>query len=81
MAMLSKVSKPDNFESQNSALKKLLVFIHVLLDMSLLLNQTILIFWFYVRQNLEDSIHLSSFSVRGYLSLIRKYSHAICIKN
>ena len=72
MVILSKVSKPDNFESQNSVLQKLQVFIHVLLDMRLSLNQTILIFWFYVRQNVEDSIHFSSFSVRGYLSLILK---------
>ena len=53
MAILSKGCKLDNFESHNSlkfVLKTFLAFIRILLNVNLSLNQTLLTFWFYMRQ-------------------------------
>ena len=56
MATLSEGHKPDNFESHNSfysqnlALPIFKVFIQILLNVNLSLNQTLLTFLPYVRQ-------------------------------
>ena len=77
MAILSKVCKPDNFESHNSlklsftnirGLRSNFVVCESFLESNspdiLALSET----------NLDDSIDSGSFSVRGYLPLIRKDS-------
>ena len=61
MDILSKGYKPDNFESHNLALRTFEVFVQILLNVNLSLNQTLLTF-------------LLNFSVRGYLPLIQKDS-------
>ena len=64
MSILSKVCKPDNFESRNS-LK--------LSFTNLSLNQTLQTF-LQCETNLDDSIDSGNFFVRGYLPLIQKDS-------
>ena len=52
MAILSKACKADNFESQNSkalALQIFKVFLQILLNVNLSLNQILLTFLLYVR--------------------------------
>ena len=53
MAILSKGSKPDNFEPYNSlnlALKIFEAFVPILLNVNISLNQILLTFLLYVRQ-------------------------------
>ena len=53
MAILSKGCKPDNFEQHNSlklSLQKFEVFVAILLNVNLSLNQTLLTFVLCVRQ-------------------------------
>ena len=73
MAILSKACKPDDFESHNS-LKLSFTNIPGILIVNLSLNQPLLTFLLYLRQNLDGSIDSDNFFVRGYLSLIRKDS-------
>ena len=67
MAILSKVCKPDNFESHNS-LK--LSFI----DSESFLESTSLDIHALCKTNLDDSIDSGNFSGKGYLPLIQKDS-------
>ena len=76
MTILSKASKPDNFESHNSlklsfALQIFEAFVRILLNVNLSLNQTFLTFWVYVRQTWMTQLILA---VTVYLPLIRKDS-------
>ena len=53
MVILSKVCKPDKFESNNSlnlALQIFEAFVPILLNVNLSLNQTLLTFLLYVKQ-------------------------------
>ena len=77
MAMLSKACKPDNFESHNS-LK--LSFTNIpdlrlnIVDCESFLESNSPGILALCERNLDDSIDSGNFSVRGYLSLIRKDS-------
>ena len=75
MAILSKASKPDNFESHNS-LKLSFVNIRGLhsdfVDCESFLDSNSLDILALCETNLDDSIDSGNFSERGYLSLIRK---------
>ena len=77
MAILSKGCKPDNFESHNS-LKLSFADIRILLNVNLSLKQTLLAFLLCARlvsiDSRDVSIDSGSFSVTGYLPLIRKDS-------
>ena len=86
MVILSKGYKPDNFEPQNSlklSFTNFEVFALILLNMNLSLNQILLRFLLYVRQNLVDSIDSGNFSVRDDFSLICKksitYMHGLAV--
>ena len=54
--------------------------VRILLNMNLSLNQTLLTFLFYERENLDDWINCGNSSVRDYLPLIKKdaftYTHS-----
>ena len=78
MAILSKECKPDHFESHNSlklsfeifvAFVQMLININFLVDFFLSLNQTLLVFWLYVRQTWITQLILA-ISLTGYLPLI-----------
>ena len=77
MAILSKVCKPDNFESRNS-LK--LSFTNIrglcsnLVDCEFFLESNCPDILALCETNLDDSIDSGNFSVRGYLPLIQKDS-------
>ena len=77
MAILSKACKPDNFESDNS-LK--LSFTNILglrsnfVDCESFLESNSPDILALCETNLDDTIDFGNFSVRGYLSLIRKDS-------
>ena len=77
MAILSKVCKPDNIESHNS-LKLSFTNIRGLrsnfVDCESLLESNPPDILALCETNLDDSIDSGSFSVRGYLPLIRKDS-------
>ena len=77
MAILSKVCKPDNFESHNS-LKLSFTNIRGLrsnfVDCESFLESNSPDILALCETNLDDSIVSGSFSVRGYLPLIRKDS-------
>ena len=77
MAILSKVCKPDNFESHNS-LKVSFTNVRGLLpnfvDRKLFLESNSSDILALCETNLDDSIDSGNFSVRGYLPLIRKDS-------
>ena len=77
MAILSKVCKPDNFESHNS-LKLSFTNIRGLrsnfLDCESFLESNLPDILALCETNLDDSIDSGNFSVRGYLPLIRKDS-------
>ena len=79
MAILSKGCKLDNFESHNS-LKLSFADIRILLNVNLSLKQTLLAFLLCARlvsiDSRDVSIDSGSFSVTGYLLLIRKDSIA-----
>ena len=71
MTILSKVCKPDKFESPNSlklALQTFDAFVQILLIVNLSLNLVL------CETNLDDSIDSGSYSVRSYLPLIRNDS-------
>ena len=75
MAILSKACKPDNFESHNS-LKLNFTNIQVLcsnfVNCESFLESNSPDILALCQTNLGDSIDSGNFSVRGYLSLIRK---------
>ena len=77
MAILSKVCKPDNFESHNS-LKLSFTNIRGLrsnfVDCESFLESNLPDILALCETNLDDSIDSGNFSVRGYLPLIRKDS-------
>ena len=77
MAILSKLCKPDNFESHNS-LKLSFTNIWSLrsnfVDCESFLESTSLDIVALCETNLDDSIDSGNFSVRGYLPLIQKDS-------
>ena len=77
MAILSKACKPDNFESHNS-LKLSFMNIRGLrlnfVDCESFLESNSPDIIALCETNLDDSIDSGNFSVRGYLSLIRKDS-------
>ena len=77
MAILSKVCKPDNFESHNS-LKLSFTNIRGLrsnfVDCESFLESNSPDILALCETNLDDSIDSGNFSVRGYLPLIRKDS-------
>ena len=77
MAILSKVCKPDNFESHNS-LKLSFTNIRGLrsnfVDCESFLESNLPDILALCETNLHDSIDSGNFSVRGYLPLIRKDS-------
>ena len=76
MAILSKVCKPDNFESHNS-LKLSFTNIQGLrsnFDCESFLESNSPDILALCETNLDDSIDSGNFSVRGYLLLIRKDS-------
>ena len=73
MAILSKIRKPGNFESQTSqklalSIFQALVLISFFVDLSFL-NQTLLIFQLYVIQTWKTR-PIFKISVKGYFSLI-----------
>ena len=78
MAILSKVCKPDNFESHNS-LKLSFTNIRGLrsnfVDCESFLESNSPDILALCETNLDDSIDSGNFSVRGYLLLIRKDSN------
>ena len=78
MAILSKACKPDNFESHNS-LKLSFTNIRGLhsnfVDCESFLESNSPDILALCETNLDDSIDSGSFSVRGYLPLIRKDSN------
>ena len=77
MAILSKGCEPDNFESQifwNLTLQMFEVFVRILLNVNLSLNQTSPDILALFETNLDDSIDSGSFSLTVYLSLIRRDS-------
>ena len=84
MAILSKACKPDNFESHNS-LKLSFTNIRGLhsnfVDCESFLESNSPDILALCETNLDDSIDSGSFSVRGYLPLIRKDSstHMQCL--
>ena len=84
MAILSKACKPDNFESHNS-LKLSFTNIRGLrsnfVDCESFLESNSPDILALCERNLDDSIDSGSFSVRGYLPLIRKDSstHMQCL--
>ena len=76
MAILSKVRKPDNFESHNSrkcSFTNIWGFCSNFVACQSFLNQTLLTF-LLCETNLDDSTDSGNFSVRGYLHLIQKDS-------
>ena len=75
MAILSKVCKPDNFELHNSlnlALTILEIFVIILLDLNLLLNQTLLICLLFVRQTWKTQLKKTQFFCEGLSSFNSK---------
>ena len=77
MAILSKGCKPDNFESQifwNLTSHIFEVFIQILLNVNISLNQTPPGILALFETNLEDSIDSGSFSLTVYFPLIWKDS-------
>ena len=86
MAILSKACKPDNFESDNT-LKLSVTNIRGLLsnfvDCESFLESNSRGILALCETNLDDSIDSGSFSVRGYLPLIRKdcstYMHGLAV--
>ena len=78
MAILSKVSKPNNFESHNS-LKLSITNIRRLcsnfVDCESFLESNSPDILALCETNLDDSVDSGSFSVRGYLPLIQKDSN------
>ena len=75
MAVLSKIFKPDNFESHNSLN---LSFMNIqslcsnFVDCESFLESNSPDVLALCEANLDDSIDSSNFSMRGYLALIRK---------
>ena len=82
MVLLSKVCKPDNFESHNS-LKLSFTNIRGLrsnfADCESFLKSNSPDILALCETNLDDSIDSGNFSVRGYLPLIRKILVLICM--
>ena len=73
MAMLSKVSKPDNFESQNSlklSFKNIRGLRSNFVDCESLLQSNLPDTLALFETNLDDSIDSGNFSVRVYFPLI-----------
>ena len=81
MAILSKVCKPDNFESHNSL--KLIFTINrglrsIFVDCESLFESNSPDILALSETKLDDSIDSGNFSVRSYLPLIQKDSRFIC---
>ena len=77
MAILSKACKPDNFESHNSlklSLTNIRRLCSTFVDCESFLESDSPEILALCETNLDDSIDSGSFSVRGYLPLIRKDS-------